>query len=378
MTSLLFDLTASQPNGSGKRHGGGKYCEMLFLALCARKKQFKAFYDSEKYINPSILNSAIRNEIELYDIRKQNLNDIVLAQGITHLYSALPEQLIPWPNCVILGTIHGLRSYEMPADLFSEWQFDSELIGLGAIIRTISHFNEKKQIQQHYQKLLHEPNFYFVTVSEHSKKVIQSFAPQKDIPVFYPPSTTYIDISIKSKQSYFLLVSANRIEKNCIRAIIALDKLYKANKIPQNITVKVTGLTEPSFRYSLKHPEQFDFLGYVEETELANLYANSYCLIYPSLNEGFGYPPLEAMRYGTPVIASTASSIPEVCGDAVLYINPKSIHDIKKQILKIIDIQVKNTFSQKSLNQFNIVSQRQHKDTQNLIDWIFTQKKTTR
>jgi glycosyltransferase involved in cell wall biosynthesis len=65
-------------------------------------------------------------------------------------------------------------------------------------------------------------------------------------------------------------------------------------------------------------------LGYVSDETLAALYSRALCLVYPSFYEGFGLPPLEAMTYGTPVIVSNTSSLPEVCADAALYCEPSS------------------------------------------------------
>lgn len=370
--TLLFDLTASQPNGGGKRHGGGKYCEKVFLAMCTKKASFKAFYDSSKYINPVILDSIKQNNIELHDIKNQNLQDLVSQQGITHLYTALPELIRPWPSCKILGTIHGLRSYEMPFDFFTNWQFDSGKIGFNTLLAFFLRLKEKKRLKSYYKKLLHSDQFEFITVSNHSKQIIQQLCPDKDIPIFYSPSTSNKECTQQKKESYFLLVSANRVEKNCIRAIIALDQLYSQKKISTNIKVKITGLSQPLFRYRLKNPSCFDFLGYVEEGELGNLYASCYGFIYPSLNEGFGYPPLEAMQYGIPIIASTAASIPEVCGQAALYFKPKSIQQLKDRIVKITNNTIHNDLSQKSLEQFKIITQRQKEDTEKLIDWIIS------
>lgn len=371
--NLLFDLTASQPNDSGKKHGGGKYCEMLFLAMCARKESFKAFYDSTRYINPIILSTAKQSHIKLFDINTQNLCDIVSIQGITHLYSALPELISPWPDCKILGTIHGLRNYEMPFDFFSNWQFDQGLIGFNTLIKLKNSLKEKKIQRKHYQDLLQSTNFSFVTDSCHSSKIILSLSPRKNFPIFFPPSTASHTIPQNTQKHFFLLVSANRIEKNCIRAIIALDQLYSKQKIPPELTVKVTGLSGPNFRYRLKNPKMFEFLGYVEDSSLAELYSSSWCFIYPSLNEGFGYPPIEAMQYGVPVIASNTSSIPEVCGSAALYINPKSIINIKKRIQQVCEKKYHEELSKKSLHQFDIVTRKQHEDTQKLIDWITSQ-----
>ncbi|OGZ62672.1 MAG: hypothetical protein A2639_00700 [Candidatus Staskawiczbacteria bacterium RIFCSPHIGHO2_01_FULL_34_27] len=77
-----------------------------------------------------------------------------------------------------------------------------------------------------------------------------------------------------------------------------------------------------------------------DDEKLADLYANATVFIYPSLYEGFGIPPLEAMACGCPVVASNASSIPEVVGDAGLLFNPKSTNDLAEKIERIINDKV--------------------------------------
>ncbi|MBM3460424.1 MAG: glycosyltransferase family 4 protein, partial [Armatimonadetes bacterium] len=64
------------------------------------------------------------------------------------------------------------------------------------------------------------------------------------------------------------------------------------------------------------------FTGYVADGDLPFLYAAADLFVYPSLYEGFGLPPLEAMACGTPVLTSSVSSLPEVVGDAALLVNP--------------------------------------------------------
>jgi glycosyltransferase involved in cell wall biosynthesis len=66
----------------------------------------------------------------------------------------------------------------------------------------------------------------------------------------------------------------------------------------------------------------------VPERELAPLYAQADLLLWPSLNEGFGLPPLEAMACGTPVVTSCVTSLPEVCGDAALLVEPTDVDQI--------------------------------------------------
>jgi glycosyltransferase involved in cell wall biosynthesis len=69
-------------------------------------------------------------------------------------------------------------------------------------------------------------------------------------------------------------------------------------------------------------PEGVERLGFVHVEELASLYRTAACVVFPSLYEGFGLPPLEAMACGCPVAAANAGAIPEVCGDAALYFDP--------------------------------------------------------
>jgi glycosyltransferase involved in cell wall biosynthesis len=78
------------------------------------------------------------------------------------------------------------------------------------------------------------------------------------------------------------------------------------------------------------------FTDFVSDGELVWLYQNARAYVFPSLSEGFGLPPLEAMAQGTPVIASSASCIPEVCGDAAIYFDPLKPADIADKIMGVL------------------------------------------
>jgi glycosyltransferase involved in cell wall biosynthesis len=80
-------------------------------------------------------------------------------------------------------------------------------------------------------------------------------------------------------------------------------------------------------------PEGVESLGVVTTSELASLYRRAACLVFPSLYEGFGLPPLEAMACGCPVAASRAGAIPEVCGDAAVLFDPTSVEDIARAVV---------------------------------------------
>ena len=78
-------------------------------------------------------------------------------------------------------------------------------------------------------------------------------------------------------------------------------------------------------------------LGHVEAERLLLLYQAATVLLFPSLEEGFGLPVLEAMAHGLPVVAANTSSLPEVGGDAVLYVDPREPRDIAEKVLEVMD-----------------------------------------
>ena len=95
------------------------------------------------------------------------------------------------------------------------------------------------------------------------------------------------------------------------------------------------GLTE-NLMERLGITAQVTFRDRIDTDELVNLYRSATLVAVPSTYEGFGIPPLEAMACGCPVIASNASSVPEVCGDAAFYIDPYDIESIADGMYKVL------------------------------------------
>jgi len=83
-------------------------------------------------------------------------------------------------------------------------------------------------------------------------------------------------------------------------------------------------------------PADVVFLDRVTDRNLAALYANATVFVYPSIYEGFGFPPLEAMVCKTPVIVSNVASLPEICGDAALYCDPLDVDSIAVKIVELL------------------------------------------
>jgi len=87
----------------------------------------------------------------------------------------------------------------------------------------------------------------------------------------------------------------------------------------------------------LRIPEQVNFTGYIEDADLAKLYRTARLYVFPSLSEGFGLPPLEAMSHDLPVASSNASCLPEVLGPAAIYFDPRDENEMARVIFEGLD-----------------------------------------
>jgi glycosyltransferase involved in cell wall biosynthesis len=218
-----------------------------------------------------------------------------------------------------------------------------------------------------YKKILsNQDKSIFIVPSLHTKYSLLNYYEidsPKNIRVVYSPLTkkTLLEpsnsISSVLNYRYLLLPSAGLWNKNPIRAIKAFTNAYKKLNDP-NIRLVLTGAAIlrdlPCF-----NPKTMIALDYVQDNDMQVLYANAYAIFYPSLNEGFGYPPLEGMKYGKPVLASAVTSITEICGDAALYFNPYDINEISNRILQIfLEVSLYLNLRFKSKSQYQFVSNK--------------------
>jgi glycosyltransferase involved in cell wall biosynthesis len=99
------------------------------------------------------------------------------------------------------------------------------------------------------------------------------------------------------------------------------------------------------------------FLGYIQESDLRCLYSVAKVFVYPSLYEGFGLPPLEAMACGAPVITSHTSSLPEVVGDAAILIDPYNVEELFHALKTVLlDDDLRLQLRKKSLERAKLFS----------------------
>lgn len=354
--NILFDLIALQPQDGGKTkfHGGGEYGRIIFeyILQCNTGHKIFGVYNKINKIPEKIKSLCKDHSVEECFVGSaSDLGKLLKNKEIDKFIINIPHKYfdleIP-DNVDIIYTCHDLRDLNLSLDKTYKWYSENDGFR-GKIKEMILKFNMyerifsyiKREKRERLKRELMRANT-IITVSNYSKYSILNEFPELDLDkvvVSYSPAKKCAllkeDKELSNKR-YFLLISTNRFVKNAYRAIIALDNLI--DKFPcLDFEVICVGGISRRMKKKINHMDKFSFLDYVEEEELEGLYKNAFAFIYPTLYEGFGYPPLEAMKYGTTVMASAVTSIPEICGNAVIYFNPYSIEEISNRILYILE-----------------------------------------
>ena len=136
------------------------------------------------------------------------------------------------------------------------------------------------------------------------------------------------------RHDYLLYVGSLKPNKNLARVLAAWDQ---AGLAARGLELAVVGAQGSVFgKYRLETvPAGVRLLGYVDDSQLPALYSGAQTFVFPSLYEGFGIPVVEAMACGTPVICSTTTSLPEVCGDAAWLVDPTQTEAIAAAMLQL-------------------------------------------
>lgn len=275
------------------------------------------------------------------------------------------------------------RLYARSFDIYFQPNFiPNQNIKAKKNICTVHDFSFKLQPQWHPKERLDyfNKNFHLVKKADHiitgsyfTKQEIIEFLqiPQDKITVIYhgvnhniyKPYSQNLLQETKAKfdlpKKFLLFVGSIEPRKNLLTLLKAYNLFSTEEKksVPF-ILVGFKGWENKEIMQEIqKNQNYIRYLGFVTDNDLAHIYNLATIFIYPSLYEGFGLPPLEAMACGTPVIVSNVASLPEVCANAALYIDPANPQDIKDKILTLIgDEKLREEFSKKSKAQAALFS----------------------
>jgi glycosyltransferase involved in cell wall biosynthesis len=182
---------------------------------------------------------------------------------------------------------------------------------------------------------------HVIAVSEHSKRDLISaygIAAEKITVVYeaaasnFRPQTPQKVAAVRARyglpERYLLFVGTIEPRKNLARLLVAFEAVRADGLVDGLVIVGQRGWLYGDFFARLEESpvrEAVLLPGYVPDADLPAFYAGAQTLVLPSVYEGFGLPVLEAMACGTPAVASNASSIPEIGGDAALYFDPLDV-----------------------------------------------------
>ncbi len=290
--------------------------------------------------------------------------------------AALERFLNRWPNFTVRASLPHTPLIRIPLALSAELrknpvdvlhvQFTAPLVAPCPVVASIHDLSfehlprtfKRRSSMQLRLTVRHTAKraAHILTLSEYSKRdLIQTYgiAPERitvtpaAAAASFAPVTDAEELArVKDRYGiegdYMLAVGSIQPRKNLSRLIAAYSSLHRAQpggKLPSIVLAgKCAWLYDETLRTikDLGLSSSVILTGYVPAPDLPTLYSGAICFVYPSYFEGFGLPPLEAMKCGTPVIVGDKTSLPEVVGEAALMVDPFSVSAIAHAIEKVI------------------------------------------
>jgi len=359
MKKIAIDATILSPTGSGLN----RYTSELLKELMKREGEFITYttmpevreqYGEKVMLVPEVLSEyGFRGNLLRLLWHQFNLTVSILKEKASLFYSPIPEGML-FPVCPQIITVHDVIPLLFPESMprlkyYHQWILPNLLRVSGAVIVTSE--STKKDVQKYYN------------ISDKPLHVVyQGY--RED--VFYPsPSQEVQKAKYKyNLQDFILCVGETRPYKNMRRLVEAFARAG----VP-SLELAIVGRINRLDQELVNLPQHLGiegkvkFLGYVPDDDLAGLYGGAKTFVFPSLYEGFGIPPLEAMACGCPVVVSKAASLPEVCGDAAYYVDPYNVDSIAEGIFKVSnDETLRTSLKEKGLERVKLFSYRKAAD----------------
>lgn len=334
--TIYLDISAAVH----RRAGLGRYAESLTRALVAADpSRYALFFNREHGVEPlADLESVPTRTVALgYKPWRLLVWMGQLARvGFDHLlpgaelFHATEHLLLPLRSIPAVLTVHDLIFRHLPAHhkVLNRWYLN---LAMPLYCRRAAHI---------------------IAVSEHTRRDLvdaYGLAPDKITVVHeaadprFGPQLPQVVEAVRSRyglpQRYLLFVGTIEPRKNLARLLAAFEAAYADSLTDGLVIVGRKGWLYGDFFARLEESvvRSAVFLpGYVPNEDLPAVYAGAQALVFPSLYEGFGLPVLEAMACGTPVVASDGSSIPEVGGDAALYVDPQDTEALRETVRRLL------------------------------------------
>lgn len=317
------------------RNSGIGVCINNYISSLIKSKKFEVtLVGKREEVNYFFENSGewnyVRGNFPIYSIQEQIQLPIIIPACDIFWSPHYNIPLLPIRAKKRLTTIHDIFHLAHSETLTVAQRFYARLLTNQAVHRsnrilTVSHFSAQEIIR-------------YTQVDATKIKVVLSGIDKK---LFRQINDSHSHQRMESKYGihgqYILFVGNVKPNKNLRRLVDGFAKLL--TELP-DLKLVITGKQEG---FITGDPALFDriradealasriiFTGFVDTEDLPVLYSLAHLFAFPSIYEGFGFPPLEAMACGCPVVASNASSIPEICGEAACYVDPLDADDIAR------------------------------------------------
>jgi glycosyltransferase involved in cell wall biosynthesis len=225
-----------------------------------------------------------------------------------------------WSPCPLVVVIHDVIYKRYPRYYPGPWRlylnFSMSIIARTAARIITDSESSKRDVARYYDVPLTRIRVVYLGVDRQYHKMDSKRA------------NTYIRDKYGLSRPYVLCVGAQEPRKNVPRVLQAFALLSGSLRSSHVVVAGVKGSATEEIvgtAETLGIRSQVRFLGYVPTEDLPALYNSASLFVFPSLYEGFGLPVLEAMACGTPTVASNTSSIPEVCADAAILVDPLDV-----------------------------------------------------
>lgn len=340
-----IDLTALDDNFTGIE----RYALNMTLALIrierksARKTEFELIFKNQVF--PDFLPFAEDPGVHFHILkgcRKLLFNQWRLPRYLNRLKADL-FLFFAFPMPVLLhkkrvfGTIHDMGCWDCPETMkrLMVWYFrlSYRLMARRAErIITISEFS-RSRIMDILKVKKEKIILAYCGISENFRRT-EHITEEESIP---EEERRRIREKYGLPEEYFLCLSTLEPRKNMLLLLNTCLKLYRQGRLRTKLVLagrKGWKIDELLARAGAGQEGWVRVTGFIEDEDLPAVYRMARCFVFPSLYEGFGIPPLEAMSQGVPVIASDSSSLPEILGDAAFYFKNNDAQDLERALLE--------------------------------------------
>jgi glycosyltransferase involved in cell wall biosynthesis len=237
-----------------------------------------------------------------------------------------------WKRCPTVLTIHDLSALLYPEKHQRRFRYRSRLL-LPRMSRTATMIvTPSESVRREVCEHLHVTPEKVVAVPEAARRIFRQMSLEQTV-------ATRKRFGVEDE--FLLYVGTIEPRKNLLTLVRAFVEILRTTKHrPQLVIAGKKGWLSDELYAYIKASETSDrilFTGYVTDDELCALYSSCRAFVYPSLYEGFGLPPLEAIACGAPVIASDIGSIREAVGKAARLIDPKDVDALARSIVRLLE-----------------------------------------